>query len=58
MQTVQEFYGATWERASLEQKAKLEAAHRQFNMALKSENPSIQARALEMAAKTETSAYA
>jgi hypothetical protein len=58
MQTVQEFYGKTYENADPARRAKLETAFRQYGMAERSENPSIMQRALDMAAKTEASAFA
>jgi hypothetical protein len=56
MQTAQEFYGASYAKAK--DTTKLDNAFAKLNLALKSENEGIQRRALDMAAKAETEAFA
>ena len=51
-----EFYGASYNRAK--DSAKLDKAFTQFRLAPNASSPSIQERALNVAAKTEAEAFA
>lgn len=55
-QTAQQFYGDAYKRAK--EPAKLETAFRQLGMAMRASTPSIEDRALALAAKSEAEAFA